>query len=35
MVLSPVFWTIGDILMGLWTRAKEEMQETDEKKEEE
>lgn len=34
LVLSPVFWTIGDILLGLWNRAKEEMKETEENKEE-
>lgn len=34
MVLSPIFWTIGDFLLGLWTRAKEELQEIDETEEE-
>lgn len=35
MVLSPIFWTIGDFLLGLWTRTKEEMKETDETEEDE
>lgn len=34
-VLAPVFWIIGDILLGFWEKAKAEIKETEENEEEE